>query len=176
MDFHSEITGKIVVSLAVVVVFYLLEVVARRLIKKTIHDSVQRYKAIKRTSLLVGLSALLVVGTIWAEALGSITTMLGLLSAGIALALKDPLSSLVGWFYINGSRLYTIGDRIEIGDVVGDVIDISMLTTSLIEIGNWVDGEQSTGRLVKIPNNWVFTKGTYNYTQAFPYIWTEISI
>ena len=176
MPFGTEIANKILSSIIVVVAFYLLGTFSKKIISRTVHNSIQRYRATKRVSLLIGVSALLVIGMIWAEALGSIITMLGLLSAGIALALKDPISSIVGWFHINSAKLYSVGDRIEIGGVKGDVIDISMLTTSMIEIGNWVDGEQSTGRLVKVPNNWVFTKETFNYTQAFPYVWTELAI
>ncbi|RKZ34449.1 mechanosensitive ion channel family protein [bacterium] len=166
--------GKILGSVATVILFYLLGVVSRRLVGKVITDNVQRYRAQKRMSIIIALATIVVIATIWAETLGSLTTMIGLLSAGIALALKDPISSVVGWFHINGSKLFRIGDRIEIGGTKGDVIDISMLTTSLIEIENWVDGEQSTGRIVIIPNNRVFVHNLFNYTTAFPYIWTEL--
>ena len=168
--------GKVLSSILVIILFYLFAIISRRLARKFIKEDIQRYKANKRISLIMIISALIFIAIIWAASFSSITTMLGLLSAGIALALKDPISSVVGWFDITGAKLYSVGDRIEINNVKGDVIDISMMTTSLIEIGNWVDGEQSTGRIVRFPNNWVFNHDLYNYTQAFPYIWTEVSI
>ncbi len=167
--------GKLLGSLLAVLVVYILSVLARRMTKRFISEPSARYATNKRIFYISLVSAIVVVALIWAESLGSLTTMLGLLSAGLALALKDPISSLVGWFYITGSRLYHLGDRIEVGGIKGDIVDISMLTTTLVEVGNWVDGEQSTGRLVKIPNYWVFTHGVFNYTQAFPYVWTELS-
>jgi len=166
--------GKIFSSLLAIVFFYFLGLLARRASARFVSDHTQRYKTNKRISLILIISAIIFIAMIWAESIGSLTTMLGLLSAGIALALKDPISSLVGWFFITGSKTFTVGDRIEVGQTKGDVIDISMLTTSLIEIGNWVNGEQSTGRIVKIPNNWIFTHGVFNYSEAFPYIWTEV--
>ncbi|MCD6595511.1 mechanosensitive ion channel family protein [bacterium] len=167
--------SKILGSLLTIILFYLFALLSRRLSRKFISDNIQRYRANKRISFIMFVSAIIFIALIWAESIGSITTMLGLLSAGIALALKDPISSIVGWFDITGAKLYSVGDRIEIWHTKGDVIDISLMTTSLIEIGNWVDGEQSTGRIVRFPNNWVFTHDLYNYTQAFPYIWTEVN-
>lgn len=167
--------GKILGSLLAILVTYLIVVLVRRLIRKVVHEPAARYPLNKRISYISFVIAIVVIAMIWAESLGSLTTMLGLLSAGLALALKDSISSLVGWFYISGSKIYQLGDRIQIGELKGDVVDISMMTTTVVEIGNWVIGEQSTGRIVRIPNNWVFVREVFNYTEAFPFIWTEVA-
>jgi small-conductance mechanosensitive channel len=103
-------------------------------------------------------------------------TFLGLLSAGIAIALKDPLVNMVAWGFILIRQPFKVGDRIQIGKVSGDVIDIRLFQFSIIEIGNWVDAEQSTGRIIHIPNGVVFTEPQANYTAEFQYIWNEIPV
>ena len=107
---------------------------------------------------------------------GSVGTFLGLVSAGIAIALKDPLVNMVGWLFILIRQPFKVGDRIQIGSAAGDVIDIRLFQFSINEIGNWVDADQSTGRIIHIPNGIVFTEPQANYTAGFQYIWHEISV
>ena len=168
--------NKVLGSILAFLIIYLIVLLVRRLVRRVISDPAARYRINKKLFYFSFLLTIVVIVMIWAESLGSLTTMLGLFSAGLALALKDPISSIVGWFYISGSKVYQLGDRIETGSIKGDVVDISLLNTTLVEIGNWVYGEQSTGRIIKIPNYWVFTQSIFNYTHSFPYIWTEIAV
>lgn len=93
-----------------------------------------------------------------------------------AVALQDPLTNLAGWAFLMMRRPYVVGDRIEIGGHVGDVIDITPFQTYLMECGNWVGADQSTGRLLAIPNGTVFKTGSANYTRGFEYIWEELPV
>jgi small-conductance mechanosensitive channel len=77
------------------------------------------------------------------------STFLGLVAAGIAVALKDPLTNLAGWLFILWRRPFTAGDRVQIGEHKGDVIDLRLFRFTLLEIGNWVHADQSTGRLLQ---------------------------
>ena len=86
------------------------------------------------------------------QGIQSITTYLGLLSAGVAIALKDPLVNLIGWQYILWRRPFDVGDRVEIG------------------------ADESTGRILHVPNGQVFTQYLANYGKGFKYIWNEIAI
>jgi len=113
---------------------------------------------------------------VWVRNISSIAILLGFASAGTALALQEVLLSIAGWFLIIGRRPFEVGDRIELGGVKGDVIDIRLLQTSLLEIGNWVDADQSTGRVVNIPNSVVFKKENYNYSRGFDFIWNETPV
>ncbi len=167
--------NKLLGSVLAILVMYFVVLLVRRIVKKTIADPTARYRTNKRVFYTSVFVTVIIIAMIWAESIGSITTMLGLLSAGLALALKDPISSLVGWMFITGAKLYQLGDRIEMNEIKGDVIDISIMTTTIVEIGNWVMGEQSTGRIVRFPNNWIFSQGIFNYTQAFPFVWTEVA-
>ncbi|MBL7066536.1 MAG: mechanosensitive ion channel, partial [Candidatus Marinimicrobia bacterium] len=101
---------------------------------------------------------------------------LGLLSAGLAIALKDPLTNIAGWIFIIFRQSFSVGDRIQIGEQAGDVIDIRLFQFILLEIGNWVDADQSTGRVIYIPNGQIFTHPLANYSKGFQYIWDELNI
>jgi small-conductance mechanosensitive channel len=112
----------------------------------------------------------------WLNIFGSVATFLGLISAGIAIALKDPLVNMVGWGFILIRQPFKVGDRIQIGNNSGDVIDIRLFQFSINEIGNWVDADQSTGRIIHIPNGIVFSEPQASYTAGFQYIWNEIPV
>jgi small-conductance mechanosensitive channel len=116
------------------------------------------------------------IGRTWFEGFQSLSTFLGLLSAGVAIALKDPLVNLAGWAFIIWRKPFGVGDRIQLGDYQGDVIDQRLFAFTLMEIGNWVDAEQSTGRVIHVPNGKVFNEGLANYSRGFQYIWDEIPV
>ncbi|MEM7119616.1 MAG: mechanosensitive ion channel domain-containing protein, partial [Chloroflexota bacterium] len=78
--------------------------------------------------------------------------------------------------FILARHPFEVGDRIEVGGVIGDVIDIELFKFSLLEVGNWVDADQSTGRIINVPNRMVFNHFVANYTSGIPYIWNEIPI
>jgi small-conductance mechanosensitive channel len=105
---------------------------------------------------------------------GSLTAVLGLAGAGLAIALQDPIVSLVGWFLIVGRFGISVGDRVEINQVKGDVIDIGLLRIAVLEVGNWVGAEQSTGRVVFFPNSFIFKSHYFNYSTGNSFIWDEI--
>jgi len=90
--------------------------------------------------------------------------------------LKDPIVNLTAWVFIIIRQPLKIGDRVQIGEITGDVIDIRLFQFSVMEIGNWVDADQSTGRVIHIPNGIVFTQPQANYTTGFIHIWHEIPI
>jgi small-conductance mechanosensitive channel len=108
--------------------------------------------------------------------LTNLGTFLGLLSAGLAITLKDPVLDVAGWLFIIARRPFTIGDRIQLGSYAGDVIDIRLFQFTLMEIGNWVDAEQSTGRIIHVPNGMIFTNPLANYNKGFNYLWNEIPV
>ncbi len=137
-----------------------------------------RYTARKATLYLAGATTVVVLVMIWFDDISTLSfaTYFGLLSAGIAVALKDMFSNLAGWLYIITRRPLEVGDRIEINGRIGDVIDIAAFEFVLLEIGNWVPADQSTGRLLYIPNGMVFNHPLYNYTKGFGFIWENISV
>jgi len=163
---------SLVIALGILFLRYLL---VRFVIHKMedINQSYQWRKISLYTSVFI---ILLFLAFQWLGIIGSMGTFLGLLSAGIAIALKDPIANIVAWLFILIRQPFRVEDRIQIGNNTGDVIDIRIFQFSLIEIGNWVDADQSTGRVIHIPNGIVFTTPLSNYTAGFNQIWHEIPI
>jgi small-conductance mechanosensitive channel len=119
---------------------------------------------------------IILLGATWIGALRSVGTFLGLLSAGLAIALKDFVVNFASWLFIIWRRPFELGDRIEVGDIAGDVIDIRIFQFTVLEIGNWVDADQSTGRIIHIPNGKVLTEPLANFTRGFMFIWNELPV
>jgi small-conductance mechanosensitive channel len=124
------------------------------------------------TFLIVVIIGLSVLSTTWYTALVS----LGLLSLILGFALQTPITSLIGWVYLLIRQPYKVGDRIQIGEARGDVIDVSYLDTTLWEFGGpYLNTEHPSGRIIKFPNSLVLNETVYNYSwPLFPYIWNEI--
>lgn len=104
------------------------------------------------------------------------TVAIGVAGAGIAFALQEVIVSVAGWLAISFSNFYKVGDRVQLGGNVGDVIDIGVLRTTLMECRQWVDADQYTGRIIRISNSFVFKDSVYNYSADFPFLWDEIKI
>ena len=135
-----------------------------------------RYLWRKTTTYTYYFGVILLLGVIWLEDFNNLVTYLGLVSAGVVIALSDPITNIAGWFFIFLRRPFNVGDRIQIGEHAGDVIDARIFQFTLLEIGNWVDAEQSTGRMIHIPNRKVFSDPLANYSKGFQFIWNEIPV
>ncbi len=172
----ADAPKKLVESLVVV----LLLVVARRvvlaLVERQVHDTRLRYKWSKGTSYAVFIVGVLLVGQIWLQAVKSPGTFLGLITAGLAIALKDLVADLAGWIFIMWRRPFDPGDRIQIGEHAGDVVDIRIFQFTILEVGNWVGADQSTGRIIHVPNSLVFQRPLANYSAGFPFLWNELPV
>ena len=143
---------------------------------KRTEDVYSRYRWRKTQDYITFVIGLFIISSIWIDEFKSLITFFGLLSAGIAIALKDPVTDLAGWLFILWRKPFDVGDRIQIGDHAGDVIDIRIFQFTIIEIGNWVDADQSTGRILHIPNSKIFMEVLANYSIGFNYIWHEIGV
>ncbi len=133
-----------------------------------------RYRVRKLIAFSGYAAILLFVSILFEDRLGRLSFAIGVAGAGVAVALQDVLASIAGAFSIGFSRLYTIGDRVQIGDIRGDVIDIGLLRTTLLETGNWVSKDMYNGRVVRIPNSTVLKGTVFNYSQGFRFVWDEI--
>ncbi|MFC1898151.1 mechanosensitive ion channel family protein [Candidatus Cloacimonadota bacterium] len=172
----SPIMMKIIKSIIFILILSLLRLMMNGVVLKRIKDVKSHYQWRKISNSTIVVLGLIIVGRVWFEGIQSIVTYLGLVSAGIAIALKDLLANFAGWIYIISRKPFEVGDRIQLGDHAGDVIDQSVFEISLLEIGNWVEADQSTGRIVSIPNGKIFTQDLSNYDKGFKYIWNEIRV
>src|SRR2546428_8475632 len=171
-----ELETKLLISAISVAGLWALHRIVLSLAYRRVTDPWARYrwrKVVTYATLTVGI---IVVGRTWFAGMQTLVTFFGLLSAGLAIALKDPVANLAAWAYIVWRHPFEVGERIQIGAHAGDVIDLRLFQFTLNEIGNWVDADQSTGRIIHIPNGRVFTEPLANYDKGFKYIWNEVPV
>lgn len=163
------------VCLAALVVMVAVRVL-RRFVAGRISDPVTRYRMRKFISIAGYAVVLLYAIVLFSNRLGGFAVALGLTGAGIAFGLQETIASLAGWASIATGYVFRTGDRVLIGDVLGDVIDTGFLRTTLMELGDWVSADQYNGRMVRVPNSLIFKGPVFNYSSDFPFLWDEISI
>ena len=162
--------------LTVTIVYFVFKSVFEEIVARQIKESKTRYSFRKTVSILYFVVLLLALIRIWVEQTGTLLVSYGLAAAGIAIALQDFFKNFVGGVIIFITGIYRVGDRIEINQKVGDVIDIGILYTTLLELKEWVAGDQATGRLTIIPNGYVLSGTINNYTKDNNFIWDELAI
>ena len=167
---------KIFISIIFIIFLSLLRFAVLRLVWRQTENIKIRYQWKRTLSFIIPFIGLILIGAVWLPVFEEFGTFLGLFTAGIAIALKEPLTNLAGWFFILFRKPFTVGDRVQIGEHTGDIIDIRLFQFTMLEIGNWVDADQSTGRLIHLPNGKVFSEPQANYSSGFEYIWNEIQV
>ena len=167
---------RLVMSVALIAGLLILRWLVLRWLHAQLDDPEDQYRATKLTNATLTVIGLISLIFIWVDAFGSLATFLGLVSAGIAVALGDLLKNMAAWAYIMTRRPFGVGDRVEVQGTRGDVADIRLFRFTLMEIGKWVDGDQPNGRLVHVPNGIVFTDQLANYTEGFEQIWDEVKV
>lgn len=171
-----ELQSQLLYTVIILIVLWLFRKLIVKYIVDRLENQKERYQWTKTTKTITLIVALILLSRVWFGFFDQVGTFLGLLSAGIAIALKDLLVNLTGWVFILIRKPFKIGDRIQIDGVIGDVIDLRLFQFSVVEVGNWVDADQSTGRIIHIPNGMVYIKWQANYTAGFEYIWNEIPV
>jgi len=132
---------------------------------------------VRLTASWVGIGLFIIAtAMIWATGIRDFGIFLGIIGAGVALSLQETLVCIAGWMVFIVRRPYDIGDRIEIDGRIGDVIGVSVFQTTMLEVGNWIKADQSTGRMLIIPNSMLIRHAVLNYVKGFPFIWDEISV
>ncbi len=172
----SQTVGKLLLTAAIVVLLWLIRWAWIAVTHRRTDDPRVRYRWRKTATYSLTVVGLILIGRTWLEGIQSLVTYLGLVSAGIAIALRDPIVNWFGWLFIGWRRPFTVGDRIQIGSLCGDVIDIGVSTFSVLEVTAPEIGEQTTGRIVHVPNGKVFVEPLTNVTQGFNYVWNEIPV
>lgn len=172
----EQTVGQLVTTFLVIFGLWVGRRLIMRAVKRQTDDIRVRYRWAKVSTYVVVTIGLPLVALIWVADLGGLGTFIGLLSAGLVVALRDLIVNMAGWLYIFWKRPIFVGDRIQVNEHAGDVIDFSLLQFTILEIGNWVDADQSTGRLIHLPNRLVFETALANYTHGFPFIWNEVNV
>jgi small-conductance mechanosensitive channel len=173
---YMDIILKLLLSLLILVITLVVHQGLRNLLQRRVSDPAHAHtlSMLIRNTLYVASG--IVILLIWLGSGSNLTVAMGILGAGIAFASQEVIGSFTGYVNIVTGNLYRIGDRVRIGEVMGDVLDISILRTTVMEIGEWVQADQYTGRIVTIANRFVFSAPVFNYTQHWRYLWDEIMI
>jgi small-conductance mechanosensitive channel len=170
---HLERGIVTIIVLAIIYVVFRI-IIGDKYITKII-DHQKRYYTAKSFYFIYILVSFLALWIIWVEDLQTLVLGFGLVAAAFTITMQDVAKNFVGGLSILINRIYQVGDRIEIGSKKGDVIDIGIFYTTIMEINEWVSADQPTGRLSIIPNNYVLSNTTNNYTKDFDFLWDEIT-
>ncbi|MDO9511013.1 MAG: mechanosensitive ion channel [Bacteroidales bacterium] len=172
----NETISKIaMVIIGIMIIWMIIKTINFRLLGK-IKEGDNRYKAKKMINFIGYFLILMMITIVYSDKLGGLTMALGVAGAGIAFALQEVIASVAGWLANMFGGFYKIGDRVQLGGIKGDVIDIGVLRSTIMETGQWVDGDLYNGRIVRIANSFVFKEPVFNYSGDFPFLWDEIKL
>lgn len=165
--------GTVVVGIVIINIF--IRMVRRGLLDR-IEGTDSRYRFRKLVNATGALATIILITVVFSDKLGNLTVAFGVAGAGIAFALQEVIASIAGWVAVSFGNFYSVGDRVQLGGIVGDVIDIGVLRTTIMETGQWVKGDLYNGRIVRVANSFVFKEPVFNYSGDFPFLWDEITV
>ena len=177
-EFWSE-NRQLIHTVFLLLIVFSIRLMTTAVINRNVEDVKRRYLAKRSISyMLYGVTVLGMI-IIWLSGHSyNITGFIGLIGAGLAVAMHDTVSNVSGWLFIVLRKPFKVGERIEINGLTGDVIDVRMFEFSIIEVGGTrlAGGEQSTGRIIHIPNGMVLRQEVANFDTAFSHVWDEVPI
>jgi len=165
----------ITILLAIFIILFVSGIV-KRIIPKYVAETSTRYRARRFVNFIAYLLVVVSILIVYSNQLTGISVFLGVAGAGIAFALQEVIASVAGFIAINFTSFFKVGDRVKLGGIKGDVIDIGVLRTSLMETGDWVNGDLYNGRIVLVANSFIFKEPVFNYSGDFPFLWDELKV
>ncbi|MBN1316173.1 MAG: mechanosensitive ion channel family protein [Anaerolineales bacterium] len=173
---YDPMVGKIIFAFVGILVLVVLVRFSQRVFGRRIAQTKSRYFVRKLITLAGYLVGILFVSIVFSDQLGHLTVAFGVAGAGIAFALQEVIVSIAGWIAVSLGHFYHVGDRVQLGGIMGDVIDVGVLRTTIMECGEWVNSDQYNGRIVRVANSFVFKEPVFNYSADFPFLWDEITV
>lgn len=161
--------------LGLIVLWFLIRFI-RKFFILNVKDNEHRYTLNKLNSSIGYVLGIILIMLSYSDKMQNIGIALGVAGAGIAFALQEVIVSFAGWLAIMIGGFFRTGDRVQMGGVRGDVMDIGILRTTIMETGQWIEGDLYSGRMVFVANSFVFKEPVYNYSGEFPFLWDEIKI
>ncbi|MTB51246.1 mechanosensitive ion channel family protein [Lewinella sp. W8] len=174
--FESTTFRNLAVVLFGILVILTLTAFIRRMVPRYVADTNSRYRSRKFVNYISFVLILLLALIVYSSQLSGLTVFLGVAGAGIAFALQEVIASIAGFVIINFSSMFKVGDRVMIAGIRGDVVDIGVLRTTMMQMGDWVNGDLYNGRIVHVANSSVFKDPIHNYSGEFPFLWDEVTI
>lgn len=164
--------------------FILLGVIAvivlTSFVKKAVNSKIEntdhRYRVRKAVNFIAYFLIALILLLVYGDKLGNIGVALGVAGAGVTFALQEVIVSFAGWLNIILSGTPSVGQRVKIGDAKGDIVDIGVMRTTIMEMGEWVSGDLYNGRIITLANSYVFKERIHNYSAEYPFLWDELQV
>ena len=173
---NQPIIYKFITAIASLLIVFVVSRFIKASITQYVKNTDTRYRLRKFITFVSYVLVILLLTIIFSDRLGNLTVAMGVAGAGVAFALQEVIASFAGWFAITFAGFYKPGDRVQLGGIKGDVIDVSFLRTTLMEVGEWVGADLYSGRVVRVANSFVFKEPVFNYSGEFPFLWDEITI
>lgn len=175
-----KLTDPIVIQVAwlagIAIVAIIIARVVSSSVPRMVSDNESQYRLRKLIDAVVFVVILIAAIVIFGWNIAGLGVTFGVIGAGIAFALQEVILAIAGWLTITLGKFYRPGDRVKVAGITGDVIDIGVLRTTLMETGDWVDGDLYNGRIVRVSNGMVFKQPVFNYSGEFPHLWDEIKV
>ena len=159
-----------------IVVVVVITGLLKRIVNTKIENTDHRYRVRKAVNFIGYLLIVLILLLIYGDRLGSLGVALGVAGAGVTFALQEVIVSFAGWLNIILSGTPSVGQRVKIGDAKGDIIDIGVMRTTIMEMGDWVEGDLYNGRIITLANSYVFKEKIHNYSAEYPFLWDEVKV
>ena len=176
LPIDADQLNRLYLTVGIILILRLISWITNKTAAKRITDIHRLYNWRKATTIIAHVVGILIIGRLWVEEFRHLLTILGIISVGIAIAYKEIFMNFTGGLFILWRGIFEEGDRIQVGEHHGDVIGFGLFYFTLMEVGGWVTSEQSSGRIIKVPNGMVLHTPIINYNRCFPYIWNEIPV
>lgn len=176
LGFDSEYIELTILTILIFLIFGILKAIMKEVYAHLPVSDKKKFFRNRKIKIILTIISFILVILLWGEKIKGIITIVSFISAGIAIAIREMIFNFFAGIYISVKKPFELEDRIEVDGLKGDVINIHTLGFEILEVGERIECEQSTGRIIHIPNSFIFTKPLKNYTKAFKYIWDEIKI
>lgn len=173
---HEQSFERLLIILIGVLFIFIISYYLKKIISRNVNNSEHKYRSIKAVNIFGYILIISIALFVYSDKLGNIGFALGLAGAGIAFALQEVITSIAGWISIMTTNSIRIGQRVKIGEMKGDIIDIGVLKTTIMELGDWVDGDLYNGRITNLSNSFMFKEPLQNYSADYPFLWDEITV
>lgn len=173
---YAALLAKLIQALLIILLAYILSSIVESIIRNRVRDNRERYTLRKVSSVVITMITLGLLLVVFLKETTTLIIAYGIFSAGIIIALQDVFRNFTGGVIILFSKSFRAGDRIQVSDCYGDVLDITYFHTTLMEIKEWVNGDQYSGRVLNVPNSFILNTTVKNYTRDFSFIWDEVTI
>lgn len=172
---NKDIISVILLTIFVLAFFSFIKTISKRFIRKKMSGRGE-YVVNQSIRVFINVIEILCLLLVWGEYIKNLMTLISVLSAAMTIALRELILNFFCGIYIKFKRPFKVEDRIQIGDIKGDVMNISSLDFEILEVSTKEENGQSTGVVVTFPNSVVFTEPIKNINKGFKYVWNELIV